>query len=185
MFKFQGFTEKANNALNLAVQSAEQLGLSYVGTEHVLLGLLKEGTGVAYTALSRCGLTAETIESKLAASGSGSPTQLTANDFTPRTKRVLRTAVSASARFGSSYVGTEHLLLALISDSDSYAVSFLNEAGVSVNAVVEAIQNSLGGGQQGGFSEGGQMPQNGAQEGGSALDKFGRDLTKAAKNGEK
>ena len=184
MFKFQGFTEKANNALNLAVQSAEQLGLSYVGTEHVLLGLLKEGTGVAYTALSRCGLTAETIESKLAASGSGSPTQLTANDFTPRTKRVLRTAVSASARFGSSYVGTEHLLLALISDSDSYAVSFLNEAGVSVNAVVEAIQNSLGGGQQGGFSEGGQMPQNGAQEGGSALDKFGRDLTKAAKNGE-
>ena len=184
MFKFQGFTEKANNALNLAVQSAEQLGLSYVGTEHVLLGLLKEGSGVAYTALSRCGLTAETIESKLAASGSGSPTQLTANDFTPRTKRVLRTAVSASARFGSSYVGTEHLLLALISDSDSYAVSFLNEAGVSVNAVVEAIQNSLGGGQQGGFSEGGQMPQNGAQEGGSALDKFGRDLTKAAKNGE-
>ncbi len=184
MFKFQGFTEKANNALNLAVQSAEQLGLSYVGTEHVLLGLLKEGSGVAYTALSRCGLTAETIESRLAASGSGSPTQLTANDFTPRTKRVLRTAVSASARFGSSYVGTEHLLLALISDSDSYAVSFLNEAGVSVNAVVEAIQNSLGGGQQGGFSEGGQMPQNGAQEGGSALDKFGRDLTKAAKNGE-
>ncbi len=184
MFKFQGFTEKANNALNLAVQSAEQLGLSYVGTEHVLLGLLKEGSGVAYTALSRCGLTAETIESRLAASGSGAPTQLTANDFTPRTKRVLRTAVSASARFGSSYVGTEHLLLALISDSDSYAVSFLNEAGVSVNAVVEAIQNSLGGGQQGGFSEGGQMPQNGAQEGGSALDKFGRDLTKAAKNGE-
>ncbi len=184
MFKFQGFTEKANNALNLAVQSAEQLGLSYVGTEHVLLGLLKEGSGVAYTALSRCGLTAEAIESKLAASGSGSPTQLTANDFTPRTKRVLRTAVSASARFGSSYVGTEHLLLALISDSDSYAVSFLNEAGVSVNAVVEAIQNSLGGGQQGGFSEGGQMPQNGAQESGSALDKFGRDLTKAAKNGE-
>ena len=184
MFKFQGFTEKANNALNLAVQSAEQLGLSYVGTEHVLLGLLKEGSGVAYTALSRCGLTAETIESRLAASGSGSPTQLTANDFTPRTKRVLRTAVSASARFGSSYVGTEHLLLALISDSDSYAVSFLNEAGVSVNAVVEAIQNSLGGGQQGGFSEGGQMPQNSAQEGGSALDKFGRDLTKAAKNGE-
>ena len=58
MFKFQGFTEKANNALNLAVQSAEQLGLTYVGTEHVLLGLLKEGTGVAYTALSRCGLTA-------------------------------------------------------------------------------------------------------------------------------
>ena len=185
MFKFQGFTEKANNALNLAVQSAEQLGLTYVGTEHVLLGLLKEGTGVAYTALSRCGLTAEQVESRLKETGYGAPTSLTANDFTPRTKRVLRAAVAASARFGSSYVGTEHLLIALISDSDSYAVSFLNEAGISVNAVAEAIQNSLGGSGQGGFSEGAQMPQNGgAQEGGSALDKFGRDLTKAAKNGE-
>ena len=185
MFKFQGFTEKANNALNLAVQSAEQLGLTYVGTEHVLLGLLKEGTGVAYTALSRCGLTAEQVESRLKETGYGAPTSLTANDFTPRTKRVLRAAVAASARFGSSYVGTEHLLIALISDSDSYAVSFLNEAGISVNAVAEAIQNSLGGSGQGGFSEGVQMPQNGgAQEGGSALDKFGRDLTKAAKNGE-
>ncbi len=185
MFKFQGFTEKANNALNLAVQSAEQLGLTYVGTEHVLLGLLKEGTGVAYTALSRCGLTAEQVESRFKETGYGAPTSLTANDFTPRTKRVLRAAVAASARFGSSYVGTEHLLIALISDSDSYAVSFLNEAGISVNAVAEAIQNSLGGSGQGGFSEGAQIPQNGgAQEGGSALDKFGRDLTKAAKNGE-
>ena len=54
MFKFQGFTEKANNALNLAVQSAERFGHSYVGTEHVLLGLLQEGSGVAYTALSNC-----------------------------------------------------------------------------------------------------------------------------------
>ena len=188
MFKFQGFTEKANNALNLAVQAAEQFGHSYVGTEHVLLGLLKEGSGVAYTALSNCGVTADAVAAKIRESAyGGAPTDLTANDFTPRTKRVLRSAVAVSARVGSSYVGTEHLLIALVSDSDSYAVSFLNEMGVSVNALVQAIQNQLGGqsNQSGGFSQGGGFEQgNGQQEGGSALDKFGRDLTKAAKNGE-
>ncbi len=184
MFKFQGFTEKANNALNLAVQSAESFGNSYVGTEHVLLGLLKEGSGVAYAALSSCGVTAEMIEEKIASSSyGGSLTELTVNDFTPRTKRVLRAAAAVSAKFGSSYVGTEHLLIALLSDNDSYAVSFLNEAGVSVNSVVEAIRNSLGGGAQGGYSQG-NAEQEGSREGGSALDKFGRDLTKAAKSGE-
>ena len=188
MFKFQGFTEKANNALNLAVQSAEEFGHSYVGTEHVLLGLLKEGSGVAYTALSGCGLTAEAVEARVRSGAyGGAPTDLTANDFTPRTKRVLRAAVAVASRAGSGYVGTEHLLVALISDSDSYAVSFLNEAGVSVSAIVEAIQNALGNHQGGGFSSNG-APQggfeNGGRQEGSALDKFGRDLTKAAQNGE-
>ena len=187
MFQFQGFTEKANNALNLAVQSAEQCGHSYIGTEHVLLGLLKEGTGVAYHALTNCGVTAEQIEEKVSAgSYVGAPTDLTPNDFTPRTKRVLRSAVSLSARVGSSYVGTEHLLIALVSDTDSYAVSFLNEAGVSVSELVKQIQNLLGGksNPNGGFSQDGAPAVDGSQEGGSALDKFGRDLTKAAKNGE-
>ena len=187
MFKFQGFTEKANNALNLAVQSAERFGHNYVGTEHILLGLLKEGSGMAYTALTQCGVSADSIENRLAQNAYGAPSSLTADDFTPRTKRVLRSAVAASARFGSSYVGTEHLLIALLSESDSYAVSFLNEEGVSVDSVVNALRNSLGGSpQQGGFSpeHGGFEQPDGAQEGGSALDKFGRDLTKAAKNGE-
>ena len=185
MFKFQGFTEKANNALNLSVQAAEALGNTYIGTEHVLLGLLKEGSGMAYAALSSCGVTAEMIESKLEKSVYGAPTSLTPNEFTPRTKRVLRSATAVSARLGSGYVGTEHLLIALMSDSDSYAVSFLNEAGVSVNDVIRALRNSLGGDPQGGYTpDSGFEPQGNAQEGGSALDKFGRDLTQAAKNGE-
>ena len=187
MFKFQGFTEKANNALNLAVQSAEQFGHSYVGTEHVLLGLLREGSGVAYTALSNCGVTSDAVAEKIRESAySGAPTDLTANDFTPRTKRVLRAAVAVSARVGSSYVGTEHLLVALVSDSDSYAVSFLNEMGVSISSLVKEIQNRLGGqsNPNGGFEQGGFEQGEGQSEGGSALDKFGRDLTKAAKNGE-
>ena len=197
MFQFQGFTEKANKALNLAVQSAEQFGHSYVGTEHVLLGLLQEGSGVAYAALTSCGVTADSISQRVQANEiGGAPTHLTADAFTPRTKRVLRSAVAVAARVGSSYVGTEHLLIALVSDSDSYAVGFLNEAGVSMQALVQAIQNRLGGKsnpnggfQNGGFQSGGYPgegfdPNGNPQEGGSALDKFGRDLTKAAKNGE-
>ena len=187
MFKFQGFTEKANKALNLAVESAQQFGHSYVGTEHVLLGLLKEGTGVACTALSACGVTAEMIEERIRSSSyGGAPTSLNANDFTPRTKRVLRSAMAVSARVGSSYVGTEHLLIALVSDSDSYAVSFLNEAGVSISSLVEQVQNALGGksNPNGGFGEQGGTDNGSSGEGGSALEKFGRDLTKAAKNGE-
>ncbi len=192
MFQFQGFTEKANKALNLAVQSAEQFGHSYVGTEHVLLGLLQEGSGVAYAALTSCGVTADSISQRIQANEiGGAPTHLTADAFTPRTKRVLRSAVAVAARVGSSYVGTEHLLIALVSDSDSYAVGFLNEAGVSMQALVQAIQNRLGGksNPNGGFQSGGYPgegfdPNGNPQEGGSALDKFGRDLTKAAKNGE-
>ena len=187
MFKFQGFTEKANNALNLAVESAQEFGHSYVGTEHVLLGLLKEGSGVACTALTNCGVTAEAIEQKIrAGSYTGAQTTLSPNDFTPRTKRVLRSAVAVSAKVGQNYVGTEHLLIALLSDSDSYAVSFLNDAGISINQIVAALQNSLGGksNPNGGFGNEAQGFEPGEQQGGSALEKFGRDLTKAAKNGE-
>ncbi len=188
MFKFQGFTEKANNALNLAVQSAERFGHSYVGTEHVLLGLLQEGSGVACAALNNCGVTAEMIAGRIQSGGNGgAPTDLSPNDFTPRTKRVLRSAVAVSARVGESYVGTEHLLIALVSDSDSYAVSFLNEAGVSISSLVQELQRLMGGqsNPNGGFRpqpEG--FGQGGSGESGSALDKFGRDLTKAAKDGE-
>ncbi|MBQ1239518.1 MAG: ATP-dependent Clp protease ATP-binding subunit ClpC, partial [Ruminococcus sp.] len=103
MFQFQGFTEKANKALNLAVQSAEQFGHSYVGTEHVLLGLLQEGSGVAYAALTSCGVTADSISQRIQANEiGGAPTHLTADAFTPRTKRVLRSAVAVAARVGSS-----------------------------------------------------------------------------------
>ncbi len=184
MFKFQGFTEKANTSLNMAVESAQQLGLSYVGTEHVLLGLVKEGTGVAATALKSCGVTAEAIEAGMQSAYSGAPSTLTPNDFTPRTKRVLRAALAASSRMGSSYVGTEHLLIALLSDSDSYAVSILRDMGVSSDSLVQSIQNSMGAGGQEQYPDGAQGFENGSGQGGSALDKFGRDLTKAAKSGE-
>ncbi|MEE0875329.1 MAG: ATP-dependent Clp protease ATP-binding subunit [Ruminococcus sp.] len=186
MFQFQGFTQKANTALNLALESAEKLGHSYVGTEHILLGLINEGSGVAAAALKTCGVTAQSVEEKIkSVSGVGAPTDLSPNDFTPRTKRVLQSALMLSSRMGQSYVGTEHLLLAVISESDSYAVSFLNELGVSRDRLAQAIGSGM---QQGGAQAeavGGFAPQGAEGESGeSALDKFGRDLTKAAKSGE-
>lgn len=186
MFQFQGFTQKANTALNLALESAEKLGHSYVGTEHILLGLINEGSGVAAAALKNCGVTAQSVEEKIkSVSGVGAPTDLSPNDFTPRTKRVLQSALMLSSRMGQSYVGTEHLLLAVISESDSYAVSFLNELGVSRDRLAQAIGSGM---QQGGAQAeavGGFAPQGAEGESGeSALDKFGRDLTKAAKSGE-
>ena len=111
--------------------------------------------------------------------------ELTPDDFTPRTKRVLRAAVIISSKTGYTYVGTEHLLLAILSESDSYAVAFLEELGVSVERLAQAVSKGMQGGAEEGFGgfENESAP-NGSQKGGSALDKFGRDLTQAAKNGE-
>ena len=186
MFQFQGFTQKANKALNLALKSAEKLGHSYVGTEHILLGLLNEGSGVAAAALQSCGVTAQAMEERIKGTdGVGAQTSLTPNDFTPRTKRVLQSAVMLSSRMGQSYVGTEHILLAIISEGDSYAVSFLNELGVSRERLMQAVGNGMQQGSAHAEAVGGFAPQGAEGEGGeSALDKFGRDLTKAAKSGE-
>lgn len=186
MYQFKGFTEKANKALNLAIESAEEMRHNYVGTEHILYGLVKEGSGVAATALNECGVTEDALREKLESiNGTMSLVELTPDDFTPRTKRVLRAAVIISSKTGYTYVGTEHLLLAILSESDSYAVAFLEELGVSVGRLAQAVSRGMQGGADDGFGgfENESAP-NGSQKGGSALDKFGRDLTQAAKNGE-
>ena len=186
MYQFKGFTEKANKALNLAIESAEEMRHNYVGTEHILYGLVKEGSGVAATALNECGVTEDALREKLESiNGTTSLVELTPDDFTPRTKRVLRAAVIISSKTGYTYVGTEHLLLAILSESDSYAVAFLEELGVSVERLAQAVSKGMQGGADDGFGgfENESAP-NGSQKGGSALDKFGRDLTQAAKNGE-
>lgn len=178
-YTFKGFTEKANKALNLAIESAHDLGQTYIGSEHILLGLCKENSGVAYTALRDSGVTAEKLEAMMD-SDNGS-TALTPNDFTPRTKRVMQTAVMYSARTGSGYVGTEHLLVALLSDRDSYAIRYLRALGVTPQTIADHMSANLENEQQGGFENSGAPSAEGDSK---ALDSFSRDLTKAAKNGE-
>ncbi len=183
-YNFKGFTEKANLALNLAIEAAEEMGHTYIGSEHILLGLCRENSGVAYAALSDSGVTAEKLDELIrSASGEGSvPTSLSPEDFTPRTKRVMQNAVMISARSGAGYVGTEHLLVALLSDRDSYAIRYLGELGASPRGIANALGEKLG-------AEDGYEPTAGGEKqkgDGSTktLDSFSRDLTEAAKKGE-
>ena len=126
MYRFTGFTEKANNAMNRAIEKAEELGHNYIGSEHVLYGLIAEGSGVAFNVLNKLGITADDYERLMQEKiGTSSPTNLTTAYFTPRTKRILQMAKLAASKLGSNYVGTEHLLIAIIEDGESFAVRFL------------------------------------------------------------
>ena len=182
-YNFKGFTEKANTALNLAIEAAEEMGHTYIGSEHLLLGLCKENSGVANAALSDSGVTAEKVEELIrAGSGEGSaPTNLSPDDFTPRTKRVMQNAMMISARSGSGYVGTEHLLVALISDRDSYAIRYLAQLNATPRGIANALGEKLGGDDHYEQASGGESAKGDATK---TLDSFSRDLTEAAKKGE-
>ena len=178
MFQFKGFTEKANRALNLAVESAQDLGHDYIGSEHLMLGLVKEGSGVAYTVLSKLGVTAEGYEKLLRDRiGYGEKTSLTPEDFTPRTKQILQIAAMAGARLHNMYVGTEHILIAILQDESCYAVRFLKILGVDPDRVAREISGAV---SQSGSQEG----ERGGGKNGPALEQFGRDLTAQAKEGK-
>ena len=181
-YTFKGFTEKANKALNLAIESAEQLGCDYIGSEHILLGLCREESGVAYTALRDAGVTAEKLEDMM--QSENRIVSLNPNDFTPRTKRVMQTAMMYSARTGSGYVGTEHLLIALLSDRDSYAIRYLNQLGVTPQMIADRMSANLESEDAGGINPNRSANSQPANSDSKTLDSFSRDLTQAAKNGE-
>ncbi len=190
MYNFKGFTSKANESLNLALQSAQELGHTYVGTEHILLGLIKEDTGVAAVVMKECGLSDEVLLEHISNSvGRGNTTVLTPDDFTPRTKRVMQMAVINSAKMGHNYVGTEHLLISILSERDSYAVRFLNELGVTPATVLTALraslsdENSSADEQQYGYSDSKKTGSKSKSDT-KTLSQYGRDLTLSAENGE-
>lgn len=188
MYRFNGFTEKANMALNLAIDSAEKMGHTYVGSEHILLGLLREGDGVAYTVLSELGVDSNVISELMKEKiGTGIRTRVTTDDFTPRTKRILQIAVVQAARLGHNYVGTEHLLIAIVDESDSYAVRFLNELGVKEKDILDKIENKLGlsnGLEESSYSNSPYSNKSRKNSNTKTLEQFGRDLTEMASKGE-
>ncbi len=183
-YNFNGFTSKANDALNLAISSAESLGHTYVGSEHLLLGLLKIGSGVAFAVLSKNGITAENIEELIKNDiGRGTPSRLSPDYFTPRAKNVLETAMGGCSSMGKKYVGTEHLLLGILGEGDNYAIRFLKSVGADINAITNEVL------QASGFNPNGSSaptPKSGEAYGGKTetLQKYGTDLTKEAKDGK-
>ncbi len=181
MYRFNGFTEKANRALNLGIEQAQDLGHTYIGSEHILLGILLEGSGTACALLNGAGVTAESVTELLTERvGRGNRTHLTPSDFTPRAKRILEISIAAARSMNSGYVGTEHVLFATVKEGQSYAVGFLEELGADPDRLAEQIQGV-------GSPSSSPLHHSGKKAGkhNSAtptLDKFGRDLTLDAEN---
>lgn len=184
MFKFTGFTEKANKALNKAVEAAENLGHTYIGSEHLLLGLLSDTSTVAGTVLSSKKITYDNVEEYIKQTiGIGVPTQLGIEDFTPRSKRIIETALSLSNGMGYSLAGTEHILLSIARDGSCYAEQILNQAGVSGDSIINEISKKL---MNSPNTASGEKQGYGADADGkeNTLSQFGRDLTEMAKQGK-
>ena len=179
MFKFTGFTEKANRALNKAVEAAQNMGHTYIGSEHLLLGLLSDKSTVAGAVLSAHHIQYENIESYIKqAVGVGVPTELVPDDFTPRSKRIIETAVQLGRGMGQALVGTEHVLLAILREPDCMAAQMLAQSGVSAQALMQEISKNMMG-AAGAQGAGGEESADG-----STLSQFGRDLTKLAREGK-
>ena len=183
-YNFNGFTTKANEALNQAISSAENLGHTYVGSEHLLLGLLKIGGGFAAALLNKSGITAEGVEELIRAQiGCGTPTKLSPDYFTPRAKRAVENAMASCANNGKKYVGTEHLLLGIISDGDNYAIRFLSELGADAAALTRETLKASGIDGYSGESKP-QTYQKPQDDKVPTLSKYGRELTAEAKKGK-
>ncbi len=180
MIEFKGFTEKANAALNKAVEAAMTLGHTYVGSEHILYGLLAEENGAAFLVLNKYGVSGADVLGKMELLiGRGIRTRLNAGDFTPRSKRILETALMEARAGRQSYVGTEHILSAILNDEGCYGALILKELGVNT----DRLGRELGGEEQrrGSFDT---AVITKPQKASSQLDKYGKDLTRLAAEGK-
>jgi len=171
---FGKFTKKAEAALILAKECAVAFGHSYIGTEHLLWGLAKEGTGIAASVLSSNGVTDERISQKILELIGGGDGSVANPSYTPRTKRVLELSYAEARRMGQNYIGTEHLLIAIMREGESVAVRIINDLGVDIRKLYENVLTML--------SE--DTPMAAVQSKPQAtdvdtptLDQFGRDLT--------
>lgn len=175
---FGRFTERAQKVLALAQDEANRLGHNNIGTEHVLLGLVREGEGIAAKALYALGLGSEKIQEEVEnLIGRGQDASQTPH-YTPRAKKVIELSMDEARKLGHSYVGTEHILLGLIREGEGVAARVLNNLGVSLNKARQQVLQLLGsnesGGHQGGSTASANTP---------TLDSLARDLTAIAREG--
>ncbi len=181
-YNFKGFTAKANEALNKAIEKAEALGHTYVGSEHMLLGLLSIDGGVAAVVLKKNNVEAEKIEELIKTQiGSGTPSRLSPDYFTPRAKRVIESAIKGCSAIGKKFVGTEHLLIGILQDGDNYATRFLSELGVDINFLTNAVLKAGGIENADDLVADNKKPKNSKTPN---LEKYGVDLTENAQNGK-
>lgn len=177
----QRFTDDAQRVLSLAQEAALELGHDYVGTEHVLIGLTKVKNGVAAKALEEIGLVTEDIFEAVEEHVGRGNKKATSIYMTPRVKHVLELAIQVANQMNHNYVGTEHILLGLLSDGSGVAVAILRAMNIRSNDVVEAIRSILGSNK--GSNNGGQEGINSNNDLGELSD-FATDLNESAKQGK-
>ena len=181
------FTPRAEEALRLSQEAAGELGHGYVGTEHLLLGLIREEEGMAHTVLTEAGLTDDMIVAIIKKSvGVGLPGSNPAQGLTPRAKRVVEIAMEDSIRGGYNYVGTEHLLAGILREGNNMAVRILRAAGVEAKHLYTALMQKLNETPRGKAAEARTAASAAKEDSGKnkTLKEFTRDLTADARAGK-
>lgn len=182
-FYINGFNQKANNIINAAITVAGELGHTFVGSEHILYGILMENECISRSILNEQGVTAQVIMDKMVeTTGKGEPVTLSINDLTPRTKRIIENAIYEARNIGHGYVSTEHILMSILREGESFAVSYLNEVGVDGKKLYLSIAKAI--------TSAVSQPTNGAQgynpdtkqSGQDKQMQYTKDLTAAAKD---
>ncbi len=182
---FERFTDRARRVVVLAQEEARMLNHNYIGTEHILLGLIHEGEGVAAKALESMNISLEAVRQQveeIIGQGQAAPTGHI--PFTPRAKKVLELSLREALQLGHNYIGTEHILLGLIREGEGVAAQVLQKLGADLNRVRQTVIQLLSG-YTGGKGEPASPEQTGPQgQGSMVLDQFGRNLTQLAREGK-
>src|SRR5499426_3167287 len=182
---FERFTDRARRVVVLAQEEARMLNHNYIGTEHILLGLIHEGEGVAAKALESLGISLEGVRQQVEEIiGQGQQAPSGHIPFTPRAKKVLELSLREALQLGHNYIGTEHILLGLIREGEGVAAQVLVKLGADLNRVRQQVIQLLSGYSQGKETAPAGGPTEGAPSTSLVLDQFGRNLTQAAREGK-
>ena len=180
---FERFTDRARRVVVLAQEEAKLLNHNYIGTEHILLGLIHEGEGVAAKALESLGISLDAVREQVQdIIGQGQQQPTGHIPFTPRAKKVLELSLREALQLSHSYIGTEHILLGLIREGEGVAAQVLVKLGADLNRVRQQVIQLLSGYQGKEQVQVGGNDQGSAQAGSQILDQFGRNLTQAARD---
>ncbi|MYB45718.1 MAG: ATP-dependent Clp protease ATP-binding subunit [Acidimicrobiia bacterium] len=182
---FERFTDRARRVVVLAQEEARLLNHNYIGTEHILLGLIHEGEGVAARGLLNLGIRLDSVRSQVVETiGQGHQSPAGHIPFTPRAKKVLELSLREALQLGHNYIGTEHILLGLIREGDGVAAQVLEKLGADLPRVRQTIIQLLSGGSGDEPARAGTAPsgRGSSQSGSTVLDQFGRNLTQMARD---
>ena len=181
---FERFTDRARRVVVLAQEEARMLNHNYIGTEHILLGLIHEGEGVAAKAMEGMGISLEAVRAQVEEIiGQGQQAPSGHIPFTPRAKKVLELSLREALQLGHNYIGTEHILLGLIREGEGVAAQVLVKLGADLNRVRQQVIQLLSG-YQGKEAVASNGPAEGTPSTSLVLDQFGRNLTQAAREGK-